>query len=195
MRKMLIKLLSHVLRWGYNKNVVQIYEGIQICDVDEFDPIRREQNRKHFIQALEMIKEGSPRQFRRVQRRLAYIVNGACLGGAEYNHPFKVCYVDLKQFDFAGNEKGYVLHLARALVHEATHGEAESHGIEYNKLYRLRVERLCHQEEMRFLARIMPEASHEEFNKAWWEDNWELSAWQRAAKMIKRLQEVDPSCL
>ena len=191
MRQLLIKLIYCALKFGYNKNLMHIYQGIRICDVDDFDPLRREQNRKHFVQALEIIKQGDPRRFRRVQRRLAYIVNGVCLGGAEYNHPLKVCYVDLKRFDFTSDEKGYVLQLARALVHEATHGEVEAHGITYNKSNRLRVERLCYQEEMRFLALVMPEANHETFDKNWWEDNWELSSWQRARKIIERVQKVD----
>jgi len=86
------------------------------------------------------------------------------------------------------NEYHYIVQLACTLIHEATHGEIEAHNIIYSKRNFQRIERICDQEEKRFLARIKNEASDYKFDIAWWEEYWKLNLWQRATKIVKRIR-------
>jgi hypothetical protein len=188
MRQIIAKCLSRFLKWLYDTHISEIYDGIRICGLDEFDASKNKPNHHPIIQALELIKNGDPRRFYRIQKRIAYIVNGFCAGGGEYDHALKVCYVDLSQFDLSSDKEDCVLQLARLLIHEATHGEIECRNIKYTQPNYLRIERLCHQEEQRFLARVVPDLTPQEFDGTWWVNYWELTSRQRALLLFKRLR-------
>lgn len=186
MRPFIVTLLVPIVKWGYDNTLLQVYEGIKICELANSSSSEKKQHLGYIIQALDLIKTHDTRRFRRIQNRIQYIVNRLCLGSGEYRYWLKACIVDLTKFDFEVNEPHYIVQLACTLIHEATHGEIDARNITYNKQSFLRIERICHHEEQRFLARIKHEADDYDFDKTWWEDYWQLNSWQRIAKVIKR---------
>lgn len=176
----------------FDKHLFQSYAGIKICLINSSDTLKKQQDYDYIVQAMELVKSADFRRFQRIQRRLVYVVDGFCSGSGEYNHPLKACYVDLERFDFANDEDWFLLQLACTLVHEATHGEIASHNIKYGDDNFVKIERICHQEEMRFLSRIVPNTAIEDFDKAWWEIERKKKAWQRAAYLVSRLRGSTP---
>ena len=195
MRQIIARGLSRFIKWLFDTHISEIYDGIRICGLDDFYSSKNKLDHHPIIQALELMKNGDPRRFRRLQKRLAYIVNGFSRGSGEYDPVLKVCYVDLAQFDFVSDATESVLQVACVLIHEATHGEIECHNIKYTQQNYLQIERLCHQEEQRFLGRVMPGATAQEFDPAWWEAQRKLNSSQRAVWLFKRLRGESPASL
>lgn len=188
MRQLIVKLWLPIARWFYNNTLLQTYEGIKICELANSSASEKEQHLGYLIQAIDLIKTHDPRRFHRIQKRLQYIVNRVCIGSGEYRHELRACIVDLTQFEFEVNEDHYIVQLACTLIHEATHGEIQAHNIAYGKQNFSRIERICDQEEKRFLARIKNEASGDKFDKTWYEDYQKLNSWQRVTKVVKRIR-------
>jgi len=188
MKQIILKLMLPVVKWGYDNTLLQVYEGIKICELANSSSFEKKQHLGYIIQAIDLIKAHDTRRFQRLQKRLRYIVNRLCLGSGEYRDWLQACIVDLTKFDFEVNEYHYIVQLACTLIHEATHGEIEAHNIIYSKRNFQRIERICDQEEKRFLARIKNEASDYKFDIAWWEEYWKLNLWQRATKIVKRIR-------
>ncbi len=178
-----------LVKWFYENTLLQVYEGIKICElVANPSSAEKEQHLDYIIQAIDLIKNHDARRFHRIQKRLQYIVNRICTGRGEYRHELRACIVDLTQFEFEVNEDHYLVQLACTLIHEATHGEIDAHNILYSKRNALRIERICDQEERRFLARIGNDVGNDKFDGAWWEDYWKSSEWQHKMKLFKRIR-------
>jgi hypothetical protein len=113
------------------------------------------------IHALKLVEYFDPPRFRRVQKYLRYIVNTNLISSATYNGFLHACSVDLHHFPFEDDSDWYRIMYASTFVHEATHGVIEARGIPYTRCSAIRIERLCHEEERRFLGNVDP----------WWAEN------------------------
>ncbi len=180
------------MKWAYdNKVLVGTYDGIKLCDIASSNKAQTQLFLDRTAKALELIKRYDTRRSHRIQKRLDYVVNYPCLSGAEYGHPLHVCKVDLSKYTFEGDEDWWVLLLARVLVHEATHGSIIAWGITHDEKHRLRVERLCHEEDTRFARRIRPDDDGDEFDEMWYRDYYQTGRWRRAVKTIKHASRRD----
>lgn len=203
-RKPVLKMLDCSVKWSFNKVLLQTFEGIKICDMAGFGKPPDLLVRDRIVAALTLVKKYDTRRFRRLQRRLDYVVNELCVGTAVYGRHYKDCIVDLTRFPFEKNEDWYRLVLACTIIHEATHGEIEAWGIRYDQEHYLRVERLCYTEEIRFIRRVWQEAGYQrfgEFNEDYWLKHFQAGEgkWQEAfqggqrgyiSKLIRRFREA-----
>jgi hypothetical protein len=87
---------------------------------------------------------------------------------------------------------------AASLIHEATHGKFDSHGVLYTAKTWLRIERLCHREEARFYARLEqanPDvfveigALLQPFQQEYYQRYWQQSRWEFAKRELARVRE------
>ena len=135
---------------------------------------------RHFVPwtffAIKLVEQYDERRFRRIQRYIDFIVNTECDSPANYSSVTRACKVDMRVFPYHERSPWYRILYAGILVHEATHGWIAARGIPYSEQYRLRIERLCHLEERRFLTKIDP----------WWAENaprinekWLKEYWRR----------------
>jgi hypothetical protein len=110
--------------------------------------------------------------------------------------PERFCLVDYYRYEFAKNHDWYLHCYAAALVHEATHGSVYSHYVPVLERNRLRIERLCRTEEIRFLRRLdTPDRCWSEqiagaFNEQWFSDYYNRPWFSRAISRWKRIAEV-----
>ena len=188
----IIELLTREgARWAYKSSVCKVYDGIKLCDVS----VRRsqsEQHCRHLVAALDLIKQGVPRHFRRIQRYCDYISNCPLAGNALgcYNRALRVCCIDMTKLDFESNEEREILYLCSVLVHEATHGRIHAHSIRYTKENRLRIERLCHHEEVRFLKAVGAPLGFGEFDDSPWQQEW-AKKWPQIVKEVSERYALD----
>ena len=79
------------------------------------------------------------------------------------------------------------------IIHEATHGYLRSRNIEHTKERRASIERICVEEENRFLKRVaikypkIAEKYYYEFNPDDWSYSFSASKWQRAYDELVRI--------
>src|SRR4051812_27705814 len=107
--------------------------------------------------ALRLIEQKDPRRYRRVRREIRYIANVPLLSGAAYRRSVRCCEIDFDRYYVPPEDLAYEWQLARfaaIIVHEATHGHLFTLAIPYTEETWIRVERICHAEETRFLARL-----------------------------------------
>jgi hypothetical protein len=160
-------------RW-YQNNLLGVYQGINIYDLRT---VKTEQNNflERTKQALDLVQKYDSRRFRRIQRCCKNIANKELVSGGSYQSVTKTCSIDLSHYHFEQHPKWYLHQYASTLVHEATHGLMDANAIPYNKALRLRIERLCNQEERRFLSRIHATAlqvADAEPDEEWLERYW-----------------------
>ncbi len=177
--------LCLTLKWCYERYLLQIFDGIKICDIASPNEAEQQFFCSRAVRALELIKEHDTKRYRRVQRHLAYILNCRILMSGEYSHSLRSCDVNFSLFGFEGDEEWGVFALACTIIHEATHGVICARNIPYNKAFRLRVERVCHQEEVRFARRVMPEYDFREFDESEYQAYMQTSRWRHAVESIR----------
>jgi hypothetical protein len=138
------------------RRVLGNYRGINICSgsFSSFSRIPGSEFLQRTLEALELVERFDARRFRRIQQEVQFIVHAELRSGADYRRPGRFCVVDFTRFDFAKDHDWYLRCYAAALVHEATHGALYSRYVGYTRRNRLRIERLCHSEELRFLKRL-----------------------------------------
>lgn len=179
----LLWLLGRIIRWGYGHYLMQTHEGIDLCDVAGAG--KDKQFVVYTVRALELIKSSDPRRFRRLQRHFECIVNLRLLTAASYDKRLRICELDFSRFYCTEDAESAILYLAAALVHEATHGAVCSRKISHDKKRRLRIERLCHREEARFIHRINPEVDLGAFDEAGYAAFYRTSRWRLAVDALK----------
>jgi hypothetical protein len=188
------------------KAVVTEYKGIRIKNLNPdfkgdlaFSDCTKE--------ALEMIELYDPRRFRRLQREVRTITNIEGNSIAAYRRTRRECEVNFSWLCEASDEgihperrgtdsyKWYLGYYAAVLVHEATHGQVHSFGIPYIRETRVRIERLCHTEEMRFAAKL-PQDTYdfandliEPFDDTYYHTYWTQNTWGRFRGLVKRIEE------
>lgn len=183
-------LPAPVKRWLWNQFIVGKCKEIILADTT---PSR--DGPQTFCQqtsaALELIRCKDSRRFKRVQKRLRYIINGKLASGAgAYDKNPEACIVDFERFKFEKQPEGARCVYAATIVHEATHGEIERRGISWTKKSRQRIERLCHIETARFMGRIKRELGEgwlvRAYNQDFYESYWRLPLWKRLLLRSKR---------
>ena len=178
-----------LLRWGYDSYVLQTFDAIKLCDIGRSDEAESQIFCSRTVKALELIKENDTKRYRRVQRYLAYIVNCSILTAGAYCHLLRACEVNTSLHNFGEDEDVAVLVLACLIIHEATHGLMITRGIpyDYDKNLCLRAERLCHQEEVRFARRVMPEVDLGEFDETWFRAYYQMGKWRHTVQYFRYL--------
>lgn len=105
------------------------------------------------VDALELIRRTDPRRFARVERFIKRIVLANWRPLGLYNSVSGVC--GLKKLAIPENSDSLaVYNYAATLVHEATHGMLDAKRFPGTRMNRDRIEKICINEEVRFLARF-----------------------------------------
>jgi hypothetical protein len=145
----------------YAHTHARTYAGIQIVDAPPVYADRRFANVT--CEALALVRRYDPRRFRMIQKHVRFIVHRRLpYALASYNAHLSACAVDFQRLNFTLEkrqerpreyDRQLVLYAA-TIIHEATHGRVEAHGIRYTGPFRLRIEEICTNEERRFLSRL-----------------------------------------
>lgn len=142
----------------YDTNVFAEHCGIVIAEFgpkEGTDPLFVERTKE----ALDYLEKLDSRRFRRVKREIKAIVKAhpSAWYGGKYLRHVKACLVNPDGFKYEENSTDAMKLFACTLVHEATHGMLDSLDIPYNRKTKLRIERLCIEEEVRFSSRFNDE--------------------------------------
>lgn len=184
----IIGFFSWVVRWGYEKSLLYVKDGIKVCDLAEAEEHQARYWCENVVEALELIQSYDLRRYRRVQKHLSYIVNNKCTNTGYYNPYTRTCSIDFAKYRLIQDKNWRLLQLARLLVHEATHGVIFMQSISWDVEKHVRAERLCHQEERLFSQHVRPDALIKDFDETWCRKRYQQSLVQRvleASKVIK----------
>ena len=150
------------------------------------------------IEALQLVERTDPRRFKRIQQHVRYIVHADLPSSACYNRLGRICLLDYRRYRFQENHDWYLYCYASILVHEATHGAINSYYIPDIKPTHLRLEKLCHLEERRFLQRLATENQSwvqkvagefdEQYYSEYYNRNW-FAKWQKIWKRIRQVRK------
>jgi hypothetical protein len=188
-----LKFLDWMELRGIESSEVGRYDGIGLAHVRWRDD-SRELFRETIEASLRLIQERDPRRYKRVKRHLKWIVNGVYnTSGACYDHAIRACKLEFHDF----REISYEIHVAcyaRIIVHEATHGVIESHGLAYDEKNRVQIERICVAEQNRFAAKLValdPERYParlvmSEFDETHWIPEWTATRRGRLRALWRR---------
>ncbi len=149
-------------------------------------------------EALLLIHTVSPRQYRRMERDVRFIVNAELTAGGSYNYLLRACEVDFARYHLERHSDDYEWYMAEyasTLVHEATHARLDRMYFSYTKQTRARIERICVAEQNRFLSRLKSDRYDfvkdlaQPFDEADWQFSWNASRWERTKKLLQRIRE------
>lgn len=176
MRAWLKRLLNGVCIQSIREHALAEFEGVLISDYRKAGEVFR----SDVVEALRLINVYDARRFRRVLRNTPFVVNHVIRDGApaSYHPGWTACVLDYEQLrgiEPAEFRRGCV---AALIVHEATHGVIDRHGIAYQGEERLRIERVCMNEQNRFASRLVAVAPNLygglllEFRESDWTSRW-----------------------
>lgn len=182
-------MLNNSLLSLQRKSEVARFDSIILSDTQA-----NGQFRTTVLSALQLIKDLDGRRFHRVQRYIAWIVNCPLpFGGAQYHYKTRTCRLDFEHLAPEPDPQFASAIVARALVHEATHGLLHARGVPYSAQLRSRVERCCWTEENRFLMQLaikqpaIAQSVRREFIESRWRLSWRASPLQSLAALGRRL--------
>lgn len=141
--------------WLAQKTIVLTYKGINLCETANYQWAKDEFIEKS-REALDLIEQVDFKRFKRVQKYIIYIKPAIARGTASHLPLSKGCLVDWRKLDFKRYPRASLVLYSAVLIHEATHGYIQSKGIRYRGKIRLRIEKLCHLEEARFVKQAVP---------------------------------------
>ena len=84
-----------------------------------------------------------------------------------------------------------VFMLACILIHESTHGAVSMQNATYDKNFFLRIERLCHNEEVCFARRVRPDLEIVSFDESWYAAYYSTSLWRYVINTIRYICKPD----
>lgn len=154
-------------------------------------------------EALHLIQRVDPRRYRRIQREVRSIENGAMASRGAYYRGERKCRVHFSRIpaprtDLPDRDYQWCLaDYATILIHEATHGHFYSLGIPYTPKTRAFIERLCVQEEHRFALRLFEgdrqraDRLSPPFEAKKWERFWQESPRQAANRDRQAAREEE----
>jgi hypothetical protein len=183
------------LGFANQRSALGSHRGITIC-ASSFSRVPGREFLQRTREALELVEHFDARRFRRIQREIRFIVHTELPSGANYRRVGRFCCVDFARYDFAKDRDWYLRGYAATLVHEATHGAMYSRYIGYTGYRRLRIERLCRAEELRFLRRLdTPDRPWSEqivgpFDEQYFLQYYGANLLSRVRIMCKRIAEV-----
>ena len=168
------------------------FEGIQLADTCRGP--EGSQYKRVLVSSLRLLRERDHRRFDRVRRHLAWIVRCRMpfQAMAEYDHATRTCRMAFNDEMLPADPDCCIAWFAAVLVHEATHALLLTHGIPYTGSLRTRAERLCLQEQNRFLKRLRPEiadALNTEFDVSRWQESWKRTKRDILQEMLRVIRE------
>jgi hypothetical protein len=179
-----------MMLWSLRTSKGRRFDGIGLVDFRRRDEL--------FLQtiqnALQLIKEHDTRRYSRVRKHIAWIVNQVNNSlGAQYQRSIRACFLQFEDAPELERDVFIAFHSC-TLIHEATHGLIESHGIRFTSDYSARIERLCTIEQNRFAAGLSacdanryPSALLQlPFDEQYWASEWGKSGRERANSFAKR---------
>ena len=184
----------------WRSSVIGEYEGIRIADCSyrkDLEPAFL----RAITRALELVAKKDPRRFLCIRRHLGFIVHHELDGAwAKYDRWPSGCEVDFDKYKFDESPETAVFLLAVSLVHEATHGRLSLHRGVSGGLpaqVRMRMERMCHLEEMRFARRVdsrfgevyQRTVFRSERWRSWYEERDRRTEWQVLTGIARRFLE------
>jgi hypothetical protein len=179
--------------WFQRRAEVARCEGIILADVRNTSS----HFRNTYLAALQLIRDHDPRRFVRVQRHIHWIFNCHLpIVMAEYDPGTRTCRVNFEEPLDDQDLPLWAGFGACTLIHETTHGIVHARGIHYVAEFRARIERLCVEEENRFVRRLehsRPELAHKlyhEFKESEWQGAWTASRWQVFSSLLKQLRRT-----
>jgi hypothetical protein len=178
------------------RNALSNYRGICICRASFSTRVSGEQFLNGTLEALHFIERVDPRRFRRIQQQIRFIVHSELVSGASYQRLGRICFVDYGRYELERDHDWYLRCYASALVHEATHGVLYSRFLATTATNRLRIEKLCHLEEKRFLRRqdtpdrCWSDEIVGQFDARWYEQRHRTGRLSNALGLRKRISEV-----
>jgi hypothetical protein len=171
------------------KRAVGEYQGIVLCNLRN-----HARNVDLFIKrttdALDLVEFFDPRRFHRIKKHIHYVADGYSISAGAYDRFMRVCTVDLNFLKFQEAFDWYRFQYAGLIVHEATHGAIEARGIPYYRRHRIRIERLCVEEERRFLRRACPWRSYADvkLDEDWYRQYYGF--WSHLRLVCRRVKEI-----
>jgi hypothetical protein len=142
-------------------------------------------------EALDLISKNDRKHFFRIKQEIKYIVPGY-ISGAAYDRYTRTCTVDFQRYKFDKNYNWYLYSYAGMLVHESTHGYLDSKGIGYTSKNRIRIERICHNEENRFYSKIeysLKDRLMTKFDEKRWYYSWHSSILKKIQMVFNKYKE------
>lgn len=191
--------LSHRLHW-LQRLILRSFTNAQYGRITVVDTGFRTKDDTAFatatVEALRLIKTHDPRRFRLVQREIAFILNVKLLSAGDYVRSVRACRCDFSRYYFDKQHEHYewwLVYHASLIVHEATHGRLASLYFPYTKATRLQIERICHAEQRRLVARLPSERYNfvrdhvSPFDETQWHPYWNQSRWQYLLAQQRRI--------
>ena len=186
-------LLTKLMFVGLRRSTVANFDGVRLTNFEK-DKKKAEAFREILLASLHLLKTTDPRHFRRVQKRLDWVLCTTLekRGLAKYNHQFRCCEIDLLTPSAAYDREWLIGWYACVLVHEATHGVIRSRNILYTPALRIRIERLCAREEQRFVVRLsrtdpgLATRLHRKFDASEWNWYWNTSRGENLRAQMRR---------
>jgi hypothetical protein len=193
------KIRDRFEEWFLNTFTFDGFDSIKLSDVnaDKTDDAAFFECAK---ESLALVRRKDARRYARIRQHLKYVVNAELLSAATYGHSSKACRIDFGNLYFKERREWTIWCFAGYLVHEATHGLVESKGIEYSKDSRSQIERICRDEQNRFLKKA-PLEFQGQLIRPYTPDDWAPS-WNRTRveyffesflKIRKSLKKATPS--
>ena len=174
------------------------FDGIILSDCD-FGPNHTSADFTRILLAsLELLKATDPIRFSRVRRHLSWIVRRPHIERfeANYEHATRSCSVFFRSPSELYPEDYLIGWYACTVVHEATHGYIECCGVSYSRERRERIERICFEEEQRFVDRLsqsqpaLAEQLRHKFDPAAWDWYWNATGLDRVSAAIPFIERV-----
>lgn len=191
MRRLIHRFLVRCKLRLLRSSEVGRFEGIVLADLR-----KSKRFRDCLLASLEQVKSCDPLRFRRIQRRLTWVVSCTLseAGRAEYHHDTRTCQIDFDERQYETDPEACVALLGSVLVHEATHGTIRTHGILYTPEIRSRIERLCVAEEHRFLDHLarcqndLARRIRRDFSESDWHSAWSATPTETLFRIFRRLR-------
>src|SRR5882724_1139121 len=138
-------------------------QGMKANTIAHIDGISLASNRPHqngvFKQiiegALSLVRKHDPRRYARITQHFRWILNAYLVGPMDgmFVSSTRTCVINFGWLPGANHDLLEAMY-AGILVHESTHAVLEFRGIRSEDENRLRIERLCFEEQNRFIARL-----------------------------------------
>ena len=172
-----------------------MYDGIHIVDASLRKDLQGAFVRMS-IEALKLVARKDPRRYQRIRKYVHFIVHRELYPNvASYWRWPPACLVDFARFHYGASPRVRTVQLATTFVLEATYGRLRRRGVPtiQTRRVRLRMARICHDEETRFAAAVDPRFRevYQNGNARAYErvSNCHISPWQQFVGIIRRMME------
>ena len=145
-------------RWLNARHSATTIDGVRVLDFGELPSgANHDRFTAYLRDALFLIRFHDPVRYRRVVRHVRHFESAPCRTMAHFTPSTRTCVIDFNKepLDDGGIiHPWYVAYFAGVIVHEATHGYLLDRFVPYTKANRVRVERICINQQNDFLTRL-----------------------------------------